>query len=66
MIYSCSENQAVRIFSSYTNAVLFSMDVITFNNFRDQGFETIAQLLNLKESKGQVFLIASIKDICLK
>lgn len=42
------------------------MDVITFNNFRDLGFETIAQLLNLKESKGQVFLIASIKDICLK
>lgn len=61
MIYSCSESQAVRIFSSYTIAVLFPMEVITFNNIRDLGFEITKQLVNLKESKGQVFLIASIK-----
>lgn len=42
------------------------MNAVTFNNFRDLGFETTKQPVNLQESKGQKFLIASVKSICLK
>lgn len=40
------------------------MNVITSNNFRDGGFETTKQPVNLQEIKGQKFLIARMKSIC--